>query len=109
MLVSIQVQADVLRQQLVLLLSEHGVDLPGGGPGCGAVFLAVPCPVPLGGKETDPRDVSSGAEQDGHQTVLGPVNAEGMIHSCRQVADDVRQAVTDRLGDQQRRPDHEDV
>ena len=109
MLVGIQPQTDVFGQQLVLLLSEHGVDLPGRGPSGGAVFLALPGPALLVGVEADPHDVGSGAEQDGHQTMLRPVDEKGVFHGRRQVGDDLRQAAAQGLGDEQRRPDYGNI
>ena len=98
MLVGVQPQADVFGQQLVLLLREHGIDLPGRGPGGGAVFLAVTGPALLLGVEADAHDVGPGAGQDGHETVIRPLDAEGVFHGRRQVGDDVRQAAAQGLG-----------
>ena len=92
--------ADIPGEQLVLLLSEHGVDLLGRGPGSGAVFLAVPRPALLVCVEADAHDVGPGAGQDGHEAVFRPLDAEGVFHRRRQVADDLRQTAAQGLGDE---------
>ena len=82
-LVGIQPQADVFGQQLVLFLSEHGIDLTGRGPCGGAVFLAVPGPTLLVGVETDTHDVRPGAGQDDvvvHHPVLLSIGPLGVQH-----------------------------
>ena len=108
-LVGVQPQADIFRQQFVLLLSEHGVDLPGRGPGSGAVFLAVPCPALVGLVEGDPHDVGPGADQDGQQTAVCPLDLKGMLNGRRQIIDDLRQTAAQGLRDEQRRPNNGDV
>ena len=90
-LVGIQPQADIFGQQLVLLLCEHGIDLTGGDPSGGAVFLAVSDPALLVGVKADPHDVRPGTGQDGHETVICPLDAEGVFHDRCQLGDDVRQ------------------
>ena len=109
MLVGVQPQADIFGQQLVLFLSEHGVDLPWGGPGGGAVFLAVTGSALLVGVEAYPHDVRPGAGQDGHKASIRPVDVEGVFHGCRQVGNDVGQAAAQGLSQQQRRPDHGNI
>ena len=108
-LVGVQPQADIFGQQLVLFLSEHGVDLPWGGPGGGAVFLAVTGSALLVGVEAYPHDVRPGAGQDGHKASIRPVDVEGVFHCRCQVGDDVGQAAVQGLGQQHRRPDHGDI
>ena len=108
-LVGVQPQADVFGQQLVLFLSEHGVDLPWGGPGGGAVFLAVTGSALLVGVEAYPHDVRPGTDQDGHKAVIRPLYAEGVFHGRRQVSDNLRQTAAQGLSQQQRRPDYGDA
>ena len=72
----------------------------GRGPGGGAVFLAVPRPALLVCVEADAHDVGPGAGQDGHEAVFRPLDAEGVFHRRRQVADDLRQTAAQGLGDE---------
>ena len=103
---SVQPQADVAGEQLVLFLAELCVDLLGRGPGGGAMLLAVPRPALLIRIEADAHDIGPGAGQDGEQAVVGPLDAEGVFHSRCQPADDLRQTTAQGLGDEQRRPDN---
>ena len=64
-LVGVQPQADIAGEELVLLLGEHGVDLPGRGPGGGAVLRALPPPALLRTPQGEGHDIDAGAAQDG--------------------------------------------
>jgi hypothetical protein len=73
------------------------------------VFLAVTRPALLVGVKADAHDVGPGAGQDGHKAMIRPLDAEGVFHGRRQVSDDLRQAATQGLSQQQRRPDHGNI
>ena len=115
MLVSVQAQADVAGEELVLLLGEHGIDLFGGRPGSGAMFLSVPCPALPGLIQADAHDVEPGAGEDAHQAVLRPANPEGVLQGLGQPGQDIRQAVSQALtaaqgvGKEQSRPNNGDI
>ena len=108
-LVGIQPQADMLCQGLILLLAEHGVDLFGGRPLGGAVFLAVAGTALGGAVEADPHDIEAGAGENAHQAVFRPADLQRGLQGCGQVRQQFRQAVPEGLGDQERGPDHGDV
>ena len=108
-LVGIQPQADMLCQGLILLLTEHGVDLFGGRPLGGAVFLAVAGTALGGAVEADPHDIEAGAGENAHQAVFRPADLQRGLQGCGQVRQQFRQAVPEGLGDQERGPDHGDV
>ena len=55
----VQAQANMLREDLVLLLAEHGIDLPGGPPGGGAVFFPFPRPAPVSIVQTQGHSIRS--------------------------------------------------
>ena len=105
----VQTQADVTGEQFVLFLGEHSIDLLGRGPGGGAMLLAIPRPALLVCVEADAHDVGPSAGQDGHEAVFRPLDAEGVFHRRRQIGDDLRQTAVQGWGDEQRRPDHENV
>ena len=109
MLVGIQPQADMLCQGLILLLAEHGVDLFGGRPLGGAVFLAVAGTALGGAVEADPHDIEAGAGEDAHQAAFRPADLQRVLQGCGQVCQQLRQAVPEGLGNQERGPDHGDV
>ena len=108
-LVGIQPQADMLCQGLILLLAEHGVDLFGGRPLGGAVFLAVAGTALGGAVEADPHDIEAGAGEDAHQAVFRPADLQRGLQGCGQVRQQLRQAVPEGLGNQERGPDHGNV
>ena len=115
MLVGVQAQADVASKDLVLLLGKHGVDLFGGCPGGGAMFLSVPCPALPRLVEADTHDIEPGAGQNRRQAVLRPVDLEGVLQGLGQPGEDLRQtagqalAAAQGLGEEQRRPDNGDI
>ncbi len=98
-----------IAQSIVLFLGEHGVDLLGRGPGCGAVLLAVPATALVGGNVGKSHDISSRAGQNGEQAVLCPSDLEGVFHCRRQIGNDVREAAAQGLGNEQRRPDNRNI
>ena len=55
----VQAQANMLREDLVLLLAEHGIDLPGESPGGGAVFFPFPRPAPVSIVQTQGHSIRS--------------------------------------------------
>ena len=99
----------MLCQELILLLTEHGVDLFGGCPLGRAVFLAVTGAALGGAVEADPHDIEAGAGEDAHQAVFRPADLQRGLQGCGQVRQQLRQAVPEGLGDQERGPDHGDV
>ena len=109
MLVGIQPQTDILCQGLILLLTEHSVDLFGRRPLCRAVFLAVAGTALGGAVEADPHDIEAGAGENAHQAVSRPVDLQRGLQGCGQVHQQFRQVVPEGLGDQERGPDHGDV
>ena len=114
-LVGVQPQADVAGEELVLLLGEHGVDLPGRGPGGRAVFRALPHPALLRAQQREGHDVGAGTGQNGEETLVRPPHLQGILECRGQVGDQGRQSASralagfHRLGDEQRRPYHGDV
>ena len=58
--VGVQAQADMAGQDLVLLLGEHGVDLPGRGPGGGAVLRPLTPPALLRVPQGEGHDIDAG-------------------------------------------------
>ena len=115
MLVGVQPQAHMPGEDLVLLLGEHGIDLLGGGPGGGAMLLAVPCPALPRLVEADAHDIDPGAGQNGRQAVLRPVDLEGVLQGLGQPGEDLRQtagqalAAAQGLGEEQSRPDNGEI
>ena len=59
--------------------------------------------------ETDAHDVGPGADQDGQQTAVCPLDLKGMLNGRRQIIDDLRQTAAQGLRDEQRRPNNGDV
>ena len=106
--VGVEAEAHMAREQLVLLLREHGVDLPRRGPGRGAVFLAVPLSAAFGFHQGHSRDIARDAHKDGHKTPVCPSDAERMRHRLRQIGDQADQPTAQRLGEEQGKPDHGD-
>ena len=109
MLMGVQPQPDMAGQDLILLLAELCVDLLGGAPHGGAVFLAVPRPAALRIIKAQAHDVGSCADENGQQALIRPLNLEWVLQCGGQVGDQVRQAAAQGLGDEQRRPDDRDV
>ena len=108
-LVGIQPQTDILCQGLILLLTEHSVDLFGRRPLCRAVFLAVTGAALGSVVEADPHDIEAGAGENAHQAVSRPADLQRGLQGCGQVRQQFRQAVPEGLGDQERGPDHGNV
>ena len=73
------------------------------------MLLAVPRPALLVCVETDAHDVGPGADQDGHEAAVRPLDAEGVFHRRRQIGDDLWQTTAQGWGNEQRRPDHENI
>jgi len=94
------------RKQLILLLREHGVDLPRRSPRCRAVFLTVPFPAALGFHQGHSRDIARKAYEDGHEAVICPSDDERVRHRLCQVVDQVDQPTAQRLGEEQSEPNH---
>ena len=109
MLVRIQPQPDMTCQDLILLLTELRVDLLGGSPHGGAVFLAIPRPAALRVVEAQAHDVGPRAGEDRQQAFVCPLDLKWVLQCGGQVREQIRQAVTQGLGDEQRRPDDRDV
>ena len=108
-LVGIQPQTDILCQGLILLLTEHSVDLFGRRPLCRAVFLAVTGAALCGAIQADAYDVRAGAGEDAHQAVFRPADLQRSLQGRGQVRQQLRQAVPEGLGNQESGPDHGDV
>ena len=87
---SIQPQADVPGEELVLLLRKLHVHLTGRGPGSGAVLLPVTGPSLVGGAVQQGQDIRGGAEENRQGAVLRPMNIEGIFQRRRQLAHNVR-------------------
>ena len=108
-LVGIQPQTDILCQGLILLLTEHSVNLFGRRPLCRAVFLAVTGAALCGAIQADAYDVRAGAGEDAHQAVFRPADLQRSLQGRGQVRQQLRQAVPEGLGNQESGPDHGDV
>ena len=108
-LVGVQPQRDVFRKKNVLLLGEHGVDLPGIAPRRRAVLLAVPPPALLREIDGYCHDIDSGTEKDYGQAFVRPAEDEGVFQGIGQGGEQFQQVSTQRLSDQQRRPNHEGI
>ena len=106
--VGVKAEAHMAREQLVLLLREHGVDLPRRGPLCRAVFLAVPLSAVFGFHQGHSRNVARNAHKVGHKTPVCPSDAERVRHCLRQIGNQADQPAAQRLGEEQCRPDHWD-
>ena len=76
MLVGIQPQPHMAGEDLVLLLTELRVELPGRAPCGGAVFLSVPCSALSGSIETQPHEICAGADENGGQALVCPLDLE---------------------------------
>ena len=76
MLVGIQPQPHMAGEDLVLLLPELRVELPGRAPCGGAVFLSVPCSALSGSIETQPHEICAGADENGQQALVCPLDLE---------------------------------
>ena len=105
----VQPQPDMAGQDLILLLAELRIDLLGGTPLGGAVFLAIPGPAALRVTKAQAHDVDPRAGKNGQQTLIRPLNLEWVLQCGGQVGEQIRQAVAKRLGNEQRRPDDWDV
>ena len=79
MLVGIQPQPHMAGEDLVLLLPELRVELPGRAPCGGAVFLSVTCSALSGSIETQPHEICAGADENGQQTLVCPLDLEGLF------------------------------
>lgn len=87
MLVGIQPQPHMAGEDLVLLLPELRVELPGRAPCGGAVFLSVPCPALSGSIETQPHEIRAGADENGQQTLVCPLDVERVLQGGSQVGE----------------------
>ena len=96
-------------QGLILLLTEHSVDLFGRHPLCRAVFLAVTGAALCGAIQADTYDVRASAGEDTHQAVFCPADLQWCLQGCRQILQQFRQAISKGLGNQERSPNHGDV
>ena len=96
-LVGIQPQADIAGQDLVLLLGEHGVDLPGRGPGGGAVLRPLTPAAVLRAPQGEGRDIDAGATQDGEETLVRPPHLQGILERGGQAGDQGRQSASRAL------------
>ena len=97
MLVGIQPQADIAGQDLVLLLGEHGVDLPGRGPGGGAVLRPLTPAAVLRAPQGEGHDIDAGAAQDGEETLVRPPHLQGILERGGQAGDQGRQSASRAL------------
>ena len=105
----IQSQPHMTGQDLILLLTKLRVDLPGGAPHGGAVFLAVPRPAALCVIDAQPHNVNAGTNQDGQQTLVRPLDLEWMLQRGGQIREQIRQTAAKGLCNEQRRPDHREI
>lgn len=87
MLVGIQPQPHMAGEDLVLLLTELRVELPGRAPCGGAVFLSVPCSALSGSIETQPHEIRAGADENGQQTLVCPLDVERVLQGGSQVGE----------------------
>ena len=97
-LVGVQSQRDVSGQQDVLLLSEHGVYLPGVAPDGGAVLLPVPPPALLGEIDGYCHDIHSRGDEDGGQAFVCPSEDERVSQGIGQSSEQFQQVAAQRLG-----------
>ena len=109
MLMGIQSQPHMAGQDLILLLAKLCVDLPGGAPHGGAVFLAIPRPAALGVIDAQAHNVNAGTNQDGQQALVRPLDLERVLQRGGQVGEQIRQTAAKGLGNEQRRPDDRDI
>ena len=109
MFVGIQPQPDMAGQDLILLLAKLRVDLLGGAPHGGAVFLAVPRPAALGVIDAQAHNVNAGTNQDGQQALVRPLDLERVLQRGGQVGEQIRQTAAKGLCNEQRRPDDRDI
>ena len=109
MLMGIQSQPHMTGQDLILLLTKLRVDLPGGTPHGGAVFLAIPRPAALGVIDAQTHNVGASANEDGQQALVRPLDLEWMLQRGGQVGEQIRQTAAKGLCSEQRRPDDRDI
>ena len=105
----IQSQPHMTGQDLILLLTKLRVDLPGGTPHGGAVFLAVPRPAALGVIDAQTHNVGASANEDGQQAFVRPLDLERVLQRGGQVGEQIRQTAAKGLCSEQRRPDDLDM
>ena len=70
------------------------------------MLLAIPCAPLLRGVDAQAHDVKTCADQDGQQAFVSPPDLQRMLERCCQIGKKFRQPMPQRLGNEQRAPDH---
>ena len=97
MLVSVQPQADMAGENLILFLAELRVDLFGRGPGGGTVLRSLPPPALLRAHQGEGHDIHAGAGQDGEEALVRPPHLQGILERGGQAGDQGRQSASRAL------------
>ena len=109
MLMGVQPQPDMAGKDLVPLLTELGIELPGGPPDSGTVLLPFPCPALVFRIKAKPHEVRSRADEDGEQASIRPADLKRVLQCGGEVFQQFRQTATQRLRQKQRCPQYQKI